>query len=422
MHPGAPDLRLQTERISAILGVTRALAAPFDLHTLLERITAVAQQVVQVESVSAWLLDTAQQAPYIEVAGDLQAVRVPVEVGLVGACAQGRAPILVPDCHADPRFNPEIDRRSGFHSACSLSVPLIDDQSALIGVLQLINKRDGGFDTGDQQLAEALAAQCAVALTRVRLTHSLVASELLRQEVEIAGAVQRSTLPASMPQLPGYAMHGVFLPASTTGGDTFDLAIVEQGLLVVLADATGHGIGPALSVVQMHAMLRMAFRLGAGLEQAFRHVNDRLAETLPDGRFVTAFIGLLEASQHRLRFLCGGQGPILHFRAAEAACTAHRATSFPIGAMAIQTLKPTVELALSPGDWIVLLSDGIYEFEDVDGAQFGRARVEALVRSHQADGPEALAARLLAAVRVHARGAAQDDDITIVLIKRLAAG
>ena len=391
MHPGAPDLRLQTERISAILGVTRALAAPFDLHTLLERITAVAQQVVQVESVSAWLLDTAQQAPYIEVAGDLQAVRVPVEVGLVGACAQGRAPILVPDCHADPRFNPEIDRRSGFHSACSLSVPLIDDQSALIGVLQLINKRDGGFDTGDQQLAEALAAQCAVALTRVRLTHLLVASELLRQEVEIAGAVQRSTLPASMPQLPGYAMHGVFLPASTTGGDTFDLAIVEQGLLVVLADATGHGIGPALSVVQMHAMLRMAFRLGAGLEQAFRHVNDRLAETLPDGRFVTAFIGLLEASQHRLRFLCGGQGPILHFRAAEAACTAHRATSFPIGAMAIQTLKPTVELALSPGDWIVLLSDGIYEFEDVDGAQFGRARVEALVRNHQVDGPEALA-------------------------------
>ena len=422
MHPGAPDLRLQTEGIFAILGVTRALAAPFDLHTMLERITAVAQQVVQVESVSVWLLDTAQQAPYIEVAGDLQAVRVPVEVGLVSACAQGRVPILVPDCHADPRFNPEIDRRSGFHTACSLSVPLIDDQSALIGVLQLINKRDGGFDTGDQQLAEALAARCTVALRRVRLTPSLVASELLRQEVEIAGAVQRSTLPASMPQLPGYAMHGVFLPASTTGGDTFDLAIVEQGLLVVLADATGHGIGPALSVVQMHAMLRMAFRLGAGLEQAFRHVNERLAETLPDGRFVTAFIGLLEASQHRLRFLCGGQGPILHFRAAEAACTAHRATSFPIGAMAIQTLKPTVELALSPGDWIVLLSDGIYEFEDVDGAQFGRARVEALVRSHHADGPEALAARLLAAVRVHARGAAQDDDITIVLIKRLAAG
>ena len=404
-----------------MLDVTRALAAPFDLHSLLERITWVARQLVRVERVSAWLHDAARGELYVEVAGDLPAVRVPIGRGLVGACAAQRATIHVPDCYADPRFNREIDKASGFHTHCMLSLPLIDHASALVGVLQLLNKQDGAFDAQDEMLAEALAAQCAVALSRVHMTQALIRSELLRQEVALAAEVQRSILPASMPQLPGYAMHGVFMPASMTGGDSFDLAMLDQGLLVVLADATGHGIGPALSVVQMHAMLRMAFSLGAGLEQAFVQVNDRLASTLPDGRFVTAFIGLLDAGQHRLRYLSGGQGPILHFHADQGACTAHRATSFPMGAMKIQTLKPAVTLALAPGDWVVLLSDGIFEYEDVDGQQFGRARVEQLLRDHALDTPVELAARLLAAVQAHARGAAQDDDITVVLIKRLPA-
>src|SRR5262249_1141687 len=63
-------------------------------------------------------------------------------------------------------------------------------------------------------------------------------------------------------------------------------AVLDQGLLVVLGDATGHGIGPALSVTQMHAMLRMAFRLGADLETAFLQVNNQLAATISDDRFI----------------------------------------------------------------------------------------------------------------------------------------
>jgi serine phosphatase RsbU (regulator of sigma subunit) len=96
-------------------------------------------------------------------------------------------------------------------------------------------------------------------------------------------------------------MHCTFLPASINGGDTYDLAQIDQGLLIVLGDASGHGIAPALSVTQMHAMLRMALRLGANLETAFRQVNDPLAATQADGRFVTAFIGQLDTRTHRLR-------------------------------------------------------------------------------------------------------------------------
>ena len=120
-------------------------------------------------------------------------------------------------------------------------------------------------------------------------------------------------------------------------------------MLVVLGDATGHGIGPALSVTQMQAMLRMAFRMGADLETAFVQVNNQLAEVLPGDRFITAFIGLLDASTNRVRFHSGGQGPILHYKAATGAYIHHMPTSFPLAAMAMRRLEePAVALQMDP--------------------------------------------------------------------------
>lgn len=408
--------------MESILSVTRALAAPFDLHTMLQAVTDAARGVLRAERASVWLHDATTDELYIEVARDLEQVRMPVGVGIVGAAARDRVLINVPDCYADPRFSPDIDRRTGFHTRCTLTVPLIDHEQRLVGVMQLLNKSHGSFDAADESLAEALAAQCAVALARVRMGEAVLAGELMRHELELAGQVQRRTLPQALPQVAGYSMHALFKPAAQTGGDTYDLALVEQGLLVVLADATGHGIGPALSVTQMQAMLRMALRLGATLETTFRQVNDQLSLTLDDGHFVNTFIGLLDVASHRLRFLSGGQGPILHLHAADGHSTAHRATSFPMGAMTIQALRPAMVLELEPGDWLVLLSDGIFEYENPAGEPFGRERVEQVAGAGRDSTPAALAEQLMRALSTHADGAPQQDDITLVLLKRDAGG
>ncbi len=92
------------------------------------------------------------------------------------------------------------------------------------------------------------------------------------------------TVTSKLALVAGYDFHGVSRPAELTGGDTFDLAVIGQDVLIVLGDATGHGIAPALSVTQMQAMLRMAFRLGADLETAFLATNNQLAETMADDR------------------------------------------------------------------------------------------------------------------------------------------
>ncbi|MBK6980567.1 MAG: SpoIIE family protein phosphatase [Betaproteobacteria bacterium] len=418
MSAQAHQRGLSARDMEAILAVTSKLTAPFDLLTMLAEVVSAAKQVLQADGGSVWLYDPATDELILEVASEIEPLRVPAGAGIVGACARDRQIINVPDCYADRRFNPDVDRRSGYQTRCMLTLPLVDHKDVLVGVMQVLNKADGVFDADDETLATALAAQCAVALQRVRMTDALIEGEKLRQELEMARIVQMSSLPSRMPQLPGYDVFGMCQPAGLTGGDTFDLAILDQGLLAVLGDATGHGIAPALSVTQMQAMLRMAFRLGASLETAFTQVNNQLADTLPDDRFITAFIGLLDVKAHRMRFHSGGQGPILHFHAATGDCDRHKPTSFPLAAMPLTTLRPAVTLEMQPGDILVLLSDGIYEYHDAANEQFGEARVRELVAAHHGKPTAALSTILLEAVQAFAKGAPQDDDMTIVLVKR----
>jgi phosphoserine phosphatase len=413
------DAPLSREDLERVLAVTRALAAPFDLTTLLQAVTAAAQRVLRAERASVWLHDAATGELVVRVADDIQDIRIPAGTGLVGACARDRALINVPDCYADARFDPTTDRRTGFRTRCSLTLPLIDHQDALVGVMQVINREGGVFRADDEALARALAAQCAVALTRARMTEAALEAERLTQQMEMARVVQQSSLPAQLPAVPGYDLHGAFLPADATGGDSYDIALSPHGLLLLLADATGHGIGPALAVTQMHAMLRMALRLGTPLAQAFREINDQLATTLPDGRFVTAFIGLLDPESHTVQFLSGGQGPILHWHAASNSCTRYGPTSFPLGAMALPAARPAVGLKLAPGDLLAIVSDGIFEQEDSSGAQFGVERVEALLTALAGAQAAALGAALLDEVRAFAGAEAQQDDITLVLARRV---
>jgi phosphoserine phosphatase RsbU/P len=412
---------LSAQDMEAILGVTSALAAPFDLLTMLAEVVRAAKQVLKADRGSVWLYDPATDELVLEVATGIRPVRVPAGSGQAGACARQRPIINVPDCYADPRFDPGVDKASGYRTRCMLTLPLVDHKDVLVGVMQVLNKAGGVFDADDEVLATALAAQCAVALQRVRMTEALIEGEKMRQELEMARVVQMSTLPATMPSVPGYDLHGTFQPAELTGGDTFDLSLYRQGLVAVLGDATGHGIGPALSVTQMQAMLRMAFRLGADLETAFVQVNNQLADTMADDRFITAFIGVLDTSTHRMRFHSGGQGPILHFQAATGACLRHKPTSFPMGAMHLSSLRPAVAMDMMPGDVLLLISDGVYEYRDANDEQFGEERVEAIVGEHGRKSMAELSKVLLDAVAAFARGEPQEDDITMVLVKRAAA-
>ncbi len=409
---------LSARDLEPILAVAAKLAAPFDLTTMLTEVVDAAKHVLKAERCTVWLYDRDADELVLRLAADIHDKRVPTGTGLAGTCARTRHVINVPDCYSDARFDPTMDRVSGFRTRCMLTLPLVGHDDVLVGVMQVLNKADGTFDEGDERLAAVLAAQCAVALQRVRMTDALIVGEKMRQELEMARVVQMSSLPSHVPVAAGYDLFGTTRPADLTGGDTFDLTRVGGRILVVLGDATGHGIGPALSVTQMQSMLRMAFRLGADLEHAFVQANNQLAESMPPGHFITAFVGLLDPQAHILRFQSGGQAPILQFRAATGDCAQFGPTSFPLAVMPLEALDEPITLDLEPGDILALISDGIYEYCDDTGEQFGEARVRELLATHRGATMAELSRHLFGAVKSFAGNAPQEDDMTVVLVKR----
>jgi phosphoserine phosphatase len=243
----------------------------------------------------------------------------------------------------------------------------------------------------------------------------------LHSEVEVARAIQRSTLPTQMPAVPGYDLYGHFQPATYAGGDMFDAVQLPMGVFLLLGDATGHGFGPALSAMEMQGMLRIAFRLGASLDDAYRHVNNQLAEDLPDDRFITAFMAFLDARSHSVRYHCAGQGPLLLFHAGDGRCEWIEPTTFPVGVMELAETPRAATLRMDAGDILALISDGLYERTDAADAEFGQARVADVIRRGQHLPMAELCQRLLAAADAFAGGIAAADDVTLILVRRLPA-
>jgi phosphoserine phosphatase len=168
----------------------------------------------------------------------------------------------------------------------------------------------------------------------------------------------------------------------------------------------------------MTAMLRVALRLGADLDNVFNHINNQLVEDLPEEHFITAFLGILDTRAHVATFHSGGQGPLLHFRAATGEFRWLTPSMFPLGFMTYESMKPAETVALEPGDIFALISDGVYEYGDARGRQFGMQGVEEVVRAHHERPMAELLETLVAQARQFAGGEPQQDDVTLVLLRR----
>ena len=410
---------ISRESLVQILEIMHRLAAPAAMPELLREIIEVGKVAIVAEAGVLWLLERAtNELVQVTPPGD-ESNRLQLDEGHAGACALSHEITNIHDCREDELFQAYPVQANGIDTLSLLNVPIIGQDDAILGVMQWLGEHVGQFDKHDEWVGPALAAQCAVAIQHSRMTDELLANAILHQEVTVAREIQMSTLPDKMPEVNGYDLHGQFIPTDHTGGDLYDLVVLDGKLFMLLGDATGHGFGPALSATQMQAMLRVSFRLGADLDEAYMQVNNQLEEDLPDDRFITAFMGFLDPQTHTVRYHSGGQGPILHFRASTGSCEWYKPTNFPVGVMTLDGSDKAVELQLEPGDVLALISDGVYEYTAADGSQFGEDRVAALITANYQLPMVELSQLLVDAAFAFGGDAPQADDVTLVLVRRL---
>ena len=255
----------------------------------------------------------------------------------------------------------------------------------------------------------------------------------LEGDLQVARRIQLDTLPEQIPAVPGFDIAAWSEPADETGGDTYDVigyrrAPGESGLrlsptaadhaVLLLADASGHGIGPALSVTQVRSMLRMALRVGEDLPAIIRHLNAQLCADLTDGRFVSAWLGELDAKEQTLAGFSCGQGPLLYYRAAEQACTVIETDTLPFGCLEELEVALRPPIRMEPGDVFVALSDGVVDAANASGERFGTSRVIDLVSRHRETSAAELMSTLRRALAAFTEGVPADDDRTAVAVRR----
>jgi len=274
------------------------------------------------------------------------------------------------------------------------------------------------FATG--VLAVGVAAQIRThvdaALREAETVHQL---KQVEHELQIARSIQQSLLPKVRPQIRGFEVAGWSQTADDTGGDFYDWKKLPDGRwVVILADVTGHGIGPAILASVCRAYSRATFNVRDSLEKMLKNINLSFAEDLTPERFATFVAAVCQEESNQLELLSAGHAPILVYSSEDKSVSILEAQALPLGILPELWEAMPVTLLMKPGDIVVLITDGFLEWENSSGEQFGTDRLSDMIRQFGDREPEVIIAELYDSVLKFAQGTPQQDDLTAVLIKR----
>ncbi|MBC7782663.1 MAG: SpoIIE family protein phosphatase [Burkholderiales bacterium] len=407
-----------TEQLHQLLDLSRKLAVTIDLESLFPQLAEITCKLVGCARASVFFFDPATNELWTQVAIGSPTIRLPRGKGLAGHVFETGQSLLTPDAYADLRFNHETDAVTGFRTRDILTVPMLDLEERPVGVIQALNCHDC-FSQTHLELLELVASQAGVAVQRHGLHVQVVAAAQMRKEMELAAAVQMELLPKEVPQSDAIDVAGWSVPASITGGDCYDLWTLDDGRLAMLvADAAGHGMAPAMVVAQVRSLVRALAEPSLRPADVLNRVNARLAQDLSPQRFVTAALAYLD-QDGTIDLASAGHGPLLFSPAEGEPLHELIGTGLPLvidPEPSVQSIDP---LHLQVGGQLVLLSDGIFEAPSQNGEIIGIERIHAALGTQCGATSNQKITHLRDTVYAWSGGQDIKDDQTIVIARRV---
>jgi sigma-B regulation protein RsbU (phosphoserine phosphatase) len=239
----------------------------------------------------------------------------------------------------------------------------------------------------------------------------------LQQDLEIAKKIQSRLLPPK-PAIAGYDLDVYYQPAGEVGGDFYDFLPLEDGRTgLLVADASGKGLAGALLMVEARAMIRTMASMSSSPREILGAVNRVLLRDLEKGRFVTAFLALLDPRRGSMTVANAGHTPMLICREIGKTLVEVLPKGLVLGVMPDAKFSAALEeetVPLYPGDRFLLYSDGVTELMNPVSEEFGTERLGTWMRVNSHLWSEDALKSLVAALELHQAGQAQSDDITIL--------
>ena len=178
-------------KLEQLMEASKIINSTLNLDKLLSVILEAATLSLEADRGTLYLVDDLKQELWSKVAqgNDMVEIRLPVGKGISGHVAKTGEIINIPDAYSDPRFNPEVDKRTGYRTRNMLCMPMKNKDSKIIGVFQLLNKKNAAFEKSDEQYIDALSAHASVAIENARLAQEMVQSERLSAVGRMASTI-----------------------------------------------------------------------------------------------------------------------------------------------------------------------------------------------------------------------------------------
>ncbi len=240
----------------------------------------------------------------------------------------------------------------------------------------------------------------------------------VRDELEVARELQADLLPDSAPNVPGYSFAHSYRTANEVGGDYYDFSSLPDGrVAIILGDASGHGIAAGLLMAISNATLKTALEVDPRPNQVAQLLNSTLYRTGDRRAFMTFFYALLEPATGILEYVCAGHPfPMVVTRSGDVLELGEGA--LPLG-MRAEVDLPVGSFQLSPGESMLLFTDGLPEAMSSSEESFGFSRLRTLLTPE--DRAQDLHDRVLTAFQEHIGGADLPDDVTLLAVARAAS-
>jgi sigma-B regulation protein RsbU (phosphoserine phosphatase) len=413
------------DRLATLYRISQAFSSSLDLDEVLARVMDEVIASTRAERGFLMLRDADGQLAFRVARGmDQQAIETPefqVSRSVVERVAANGVSTLTSDAQADSWLGGrESVRILGLRAI--LCVPL-QLKGATIGVIYVDNRLQTGiFSPQDLELLAGIASSAAIAIENARLYAIAVDRGRLERELQMAREVQANLIPRETPHLPGWEFAAAWRPAREVSGDFYDFIRLDgSGLGIVIADVTDKGMPAALFMAHTRSVLRASLSGRSTPGEALAAANRLVCADASNGMFVTLCYVRLDPGSADVIWVNAGHNPPLVCRSGPRTFDELSRHGLPLG---IDADLPYAQgsTSLGAGDFIVMYTDGLTEGSDSSGTEFGLARVrKALLPAIGSSAGEVLV-RLLESHGDFLGAATPSDDVTVVVLRRLASG
>ncbi len=412
------SLESKVENLKVLIDVSSLISSTLDLNDLMPLVMEKAKNVMDAEACSILFYNRETNKLEFEIAmcdedskSDILKKTITLDMGqgIAGWVAENRKPLIIEDVKKDNRFFQNADKMTGFTTKGIVAVPLVG-RSGLIGVAEVINPV---MEEYDAEIFELLCRQFAIAIENARFHKESIEREKMKQQLEIAAALQKSFLPRSPVVSNGdFTVSAVNFSATQVGGDIYDFSEPsDEKIGVLIGDVSGKGISAALYMAKFISDFRY---VSHGLDEPDVTLNrlNTLVADAPRGMFLTAVYAVVNTRTGHLHLCVAGHPPFLWISKGEVRVMTVQSGP-PLGIMPIE--YPSEAIQLERGDRVILLTDGVFDAKNKAGERLSFEAVIDFVKEHKDD--ERLVGNIVDFVDAFGKGTERADDLTMVEIR-----